>query len=561
MEKKIEFYDTNSLKNTEKKPCLEELLDKKIISQTTYEKVIVAKKYLERKYNMYYKKQLETDIVKQKIKNSKLTDFQKKQILDEIHSKEIEILKKKHEKLTIRDYESLGMIGKGAFGEVHVCRNLITGELVAVKKILKSVVSKKNQVKHIRDEQDFLSKISSPWIVKLKCSFQEGDFLFLIMEFLQGGDLMTLLIEKDTLSEDEARFYISEIILAVEYLHKINCIHRDIKPENILINKDGHIKLSDFGLAKISENYFDVDIFDYNKNNNKNFKKRHMKNFSCVGTAYYVAPEVLSKKGYDKSVDWWSVGIILYEMLVGYAPFCSDEPSEICFQVVHHKRYFNIPNNVKISKDAKDLLFKLIEIPEKRLGKNGSDEIKKHPFFKNINWKKIRDMTPPFIPELKNDEDFRYFEITQSKLPFYPIIDKNKKNNDSEYVGYYYNGNLENATDLEKVDLLIKKKLKEQQNDEDKKITNNISAYVATENNRYKTRSKISDQNNFNSVAMNKNKEKNSSKNKNKTKENDIICKTERGKLKNGFISRITKNIMKALSPGKKNSNNENYKK
>ena len=138
-----------------------------------------------------------------------------------------------------------------------------------------------------------MSKIKSPWIVELKASFQEDDYLFLIMEFLPGGDLMTLLIEGDTFTEEEAKFYIAELICCLESIHKLDCIHRDIKPDNILIDKNGHIKLSDFGLAKVSDKLYDIN--NYNINNEKkidenNIKKTHEKNYSCVGTAYYVAP-------------------------------------------------------------------------------------------------------------------------------------------------------------------------------------------------------------------------------------------------------------------------------
>ena len=145
------------------------------------------------------------------------------------------------------------------------------------------------------------------------------------------------------LTEEEARFYIAEMILAVDSVHKLNCIHRDLKPDNILIGKDGHIKLSDFGLAKISEK-----IFDKNAQNAISEKKSHAKNFSCVGTANYVAPEVLCKKGYGPEIDWWSVGVIFFEMLCGYAPFCSKETSEVCHKILNWQKYLKIPSKSKI---------------------------------------------------------------------------------------------------------------------------------------------------------------------------------------------------------------------
>ena len=180
------------------------------------------------------------------------------------------------------------------------------------------------------------------------------------MEYLPGGDLMNLLIKKDIFSEDEARFYTAELILAIESIHKLDCIHRDIKPDNILIDKDGHIKLSDFGLAKVSDKLFEQNKSVSNNNNDDNNIEKHQKNYSCVGTAYYVAPEVLNKKGYGKEIDWGSVGVIFYELLVGYAPFCSDDTSEVCRKVLNWKRYLKIPQKINISDEAENLIKKMV---------------------------------------------------------------------------------------------------------------------------------------------------------------------------------------------------------
>ena len=248
---------------------LETLLEKKNINQLTYEKVILAKKYIERKYNLIKIRKIENEVIKEKLNNTNIPKEKKEEILNEIEKKEKNRLKKIREKLTIHDYESLNIIGRGAFGEVHVCRNKKTNEIVAIKKIKKSVLFQKNQIKHTRDEQDFLSKIKSNWIVELKCSFQEGDYLYLIMEYLPGGDLMNLLIIKDILKEEEAKFYLCEMVLAIEAIHNLDCIHRDIKPDNILIDKNGHCKLSDFGLSIISNEI----LYPMTNNNNDNIEK------------------------------------------------------------------------------------------------------------------------------------------------------------------------------------------------------------------------------------------------------------------------------------------------
>ena len=423
---------------------LETLLQKKKISQRTYDKVKIAKDFIERKYNLKTIKDTEYKNILEKINSLEISDDEKLKILSEMRHLESEDLRKtrQNKRQTIRDYESLAIIGRGAFGEVHVCREIKTGNIVAVKKIKKEVLVKKNQIIHIRNEQLFMSKVKSPWIVDLKASFQEGDYLYLIMEFLPGGDFMNLLIEKDKLTEEEAKFYMAELILTVESIHNLDCIHRDIKPDNILIDKNGHIKLSDFGLAKVSDALYNKNSVKDENYNTK--KKTHQKLYSCVGTAYYVAPEVLTKVGYGQEIDWWSVGVIFYEMLVGYAPFCAQETREVCKRIIDFKKYLQVPPEIKLSKEAEDLISKLINDPNKRLGKNGAEEIKTHPFFNGIDWENIRTiMKPPFIPDIKNDADTKYFETFEKIEPFYPTTKGVKKRKDMEYAGFTYNENNE----------------------------------------------------------------------------------------------------------------------
>ena len=418
---------------------LEKLLKSKKISQRTFDKVTIAKQIIERKYNLKTIQNEEMNQIFSKLNSLNISESQKEQIKQEIHSQESAKYRKLREKQSIRDYVSLAIIGRGAFGEVHVCREKKTGQIVAVKKIRKDVLKIKNQVIHVRNEQLFMSKVKSPWIVELKASFQEDDFLYLIMEYLPGGDFMNLLIKKDILTEDEARFYTAELILAIENIHKLDCIHRDIKPDNVLIDKTGHIKLSDFGLAKVSPKIFEINN-NINNNENIDFKpETHQKNFSCVGTAYYVAPEVLKKKGYGPEVDWWSVGVIFFEMLFGYAPFHSKETNQVCHKVLNWQKYLIIPTKKKISKEAEDLILKLISNPNQRLGIGGAEEIKKHPFFKGVDWDNIRNTKAPFIPKLKNDYDTHYFETLETKEPFYPnVFNKKQKRKDIEFMGYTF---------------------------------------------------------------------------------------------------------------------------
>ena len=457
---------------------LDQLLQENIISKRTYDKVILSKQYIERKYNLKSKKNLEFKNFLSQLNLYNIKQSQINNIRKEIFLNQKEKYRKSREKQSIRQYESLSIIGRGAFGEVHVCREKNTGNIYAIKKMKKEVLIEKNQLIHIRNEQYFMSNVKNEWIVDLKASFQEGGYLFLVMEYCPGGDLMNLLIEKDILTEKEAKFYLAELILAIESIHKLDCIHRDIKPDNILIDSDGHIKLSDFGLAKVSEK-----IFEQNSNN----KGTHNKNYSCVGTAFYVAPEVLKKTGYGPEIDWWSAGVIFYEMLVGYAPFCSKETKEACHKVMNWEKYLEIPKKIKMkmSDEAQDLIHKLISNKNKRLGKNGAEEIKQHPFFGDINWDNIRNMKAPFIPYLENEYDTKYFQHFEEIEPFYPKIDiNNHKRKEIEYLGYTYkeeNDNINQNDIFENIkkSILEKNKINQEKltidNTSMDKIKNNIN--------------------------------------------------------------------------------------
>ena len=467
---------------------LEQLLQENKISQRTYDKVILSKQYIERKYNLKSKKNIELQNFLSELNLYNINQSQINDIKNEIFLNQKEKYRKMREKQSIREYESLSIIGRGAFGEVHVCREKKTGNIYAIKKIKKELLIEKNQLIHTRNEQYFMSNVKSEWIVDLKASFQEGGYLFLVMEYCPGGDLMNLLIEKDILTEKEAKFYLAELILAIESIHKLDCIHRDIKPDNILIDSDGHIKLSDFGLLKISEK-----IFEQNSNQNNN-RYTHNKNYSCVGTAFYVAPEVLKKTGYGPEIDWWSAGVIFYEMLVGYAPFYSKETKEVCYKVMNWEKYFEIPKKIKMkmSDEAQDLIYKLISNKNNRLGKNGVEEIKKHPFFSDINWDNVRNMKAPFIPYLENEYDNKYFHTFKEVEPFYPKIEINHKRKDIEYLGYTYkeeNDNINQNVIFEN----IKKSLLEKNKSQQDKLT--IDANISNVNINIKNNTSLNSKN------------------------------------------------------------------
>ena len=432
-----------------------------------------------------------------------LAEEEAAKIKEEILHKEGENLRKKRKKISIFDFEPLKIIGKGAFGEVRVCKYIPNGSIVAIKKMKKEEMHKKNQVLHVRAERDVLSEAKNEWIVDLKFSFQDQHYLYLGMEFLPGGDLMSLLMARDILPEQEAKFYAAEIVLAIESVHKLDCIHRDLKPDNVLIDADGHIKLSDFGLSKkldlkLIDNHLQNELKNFGNNNNLNnirgnknmsyaqqfsqfksmkSKKRRAFAFSTVGTPDYIAPEVIRQKGYGQEIDWWSLGVIMFEMMIGYPPFFSESSTETCKKILDWKNTLNIRPEANISKEAEDILRKLISDPETRLGTNGADEIKSHPFFKGIDWNHIKEtLIPPFIPELKNNYDTKYFDEFEEDEPFYPINNDNSKGKkyqkkDMCFVDFTYNRENDNnyrnnmVTALEVFDSLQEniKKIKEGQ--------------------------------------------------------------------------------------------------
>ena len=487
----------------------------------TYERVKVAKEYIEKKYRLKKEEEQEKkkdwEEIMSRMTQLNLAEDEAAKIKEEILHKEGENLRKKRKKISIFDFEPLKIIGKGAFGEVRVCRYIPNNTIVAIKKMKKEEMHKKNQVLHVRAERDVLSEAKNEWIVDLKFSFQDQNYLYLGMEFLPGGDLMSLLMARDILPEQEAKFYAAEIVMAIESVHKLDCIHRDLKPDNVLIDSDGHIKLSDFGLTKkldikLIDNNLQNELRNFGNNNygsisNSRFKnlsyaqqfsqfksmkskKRRAFAYSTVGTPDYIAPEVIRQKGYGQEIDWWSLGVIMFEMMIGYPPFFSESSTETCKKILDWKNTLNIRPEANISKEAEDILRKLITDPENRLGVNGAEEIKSHPFFKGIDWNHIKEtLIPPFIPDLKNNYDTKYFDEFEEDEPFYPINnDSNNKGKkfqkkDMCFVDFTYNRENDNnyrnnmVTALEVFDALQDniKKIKEGQFDKNSLNSNNNS--------------------------------------------------------------------------------------
>jgi serine/threonine kinase 38 len=435
------------------------------ISEACREKVETAKAYIEHKYSRIKeeeeRKRSDWENFNKKLSEMNLSTVEQEIIKQEVLHQEAALLRKSRQKMTIKDFEPVSIIGKGAYGEVRVCRVKETGEIVAMKKLRKTEMKSKNQVKHVKAERDILAKANNPWIVELKYSFQDAEYLYLCMEYLPGGDLMTLLMKKDIFNETEAKFYAAEIVMAIESAHKLNYIHRDLKPDNVLLDVNGHIKLSDFGLCKFAEivpnsiklrrsqddpnlpqpSLVTISSENFLKPTDKlSYKRNRELAFSTVGTPDYIAPEVFSQQGYDETVDWWSLGVILFEMLIGYPPFYSEDSAVTCQKIMAWKKVLRIPEEPSISPEAVDFILKLLRDSSDRLGLRGVEEIKLHPFFKDIDWERLRESEVPYIPDVSHETDTRHFDKFKEEEPFYATTVDNtpKFRKDMDFVGYTY---------------------------------------------------------------------------------------------------------------------------
>lgn len=370
--------------------------------------------------------------------------------------RELDYIRKKRSPMRMTHYQIIRKIGQGSFGEVFLVRHRGDGVLYAMKKLQKKDMIFKRQVNHVWLERFVLASVGEhPLVVKMHYSFQDHDHLYFIMEYLHGGDMMTMLIRQDYLPEHWARFYIAELAVAIDALHRTGIIHRDIKPDNILFRKNGHICLSDFGLSKSlmqpadrqrfvnsGANYVNTPNFiehirrgdiDLPVQSRLNLWKVLAKEsaFSQVGTPNYIAPEVLQDHAYSESCDWWSLGVILFEMLVGYPPFCSRNPHYVTAMICQWRSYLRFPPELpdtRLSANAKDLICRLIQEAPYRMGaKRGLDEFKEHPFFLGIDWQNLSSAKAPFIPDLESDTDTRYFEddITKTIIHPQPLPDVN----------------------------------------------------------------------------------------------------------------------------------------
>ncbi|CAD6977800.1 unnamed protein product [Tilletia controversa] len=503
-------------------------------SLQTIEKSVAAKIYFENLYYSILKKPRARDTRKAGLEaelaslGNRISELEKAAIRAKWMANETEYLREMRARVNVNSFVRLKTIGHGAFGVVALVKERGTGGLFAMKQLRKADMLRKGQEGHVRAERDLMTSASASasarWIVKLVYSFQDVDHLYLIMEFMGGGDLLNLLIEKDIFEEDFARFYVAEMILGIHEAHRFGYIHRDIKPDNFLFTADGHIKLADFGLCQsfhwahdgayydqqrkhlLRKHGIDLDdshpgavagrrrgaaalqaqqkqggggggkpgnglnekelgdvMSDRNEDGtpmthvltwrDKNKKKIA---YSVVGTNNYMAPEVLRGLGYDQGCDWWSLGVIVFEMLYGYPPFVSKSRHLTRQKILNWRQTLKFPPRPKVGRDAHDFISKLICEREDRLGTvgnasvsrpnsiiqrerrsgilgtgpngapiansglmDGVEDLMAHPWFRNIDWTSLHRQRAPFRPALTHPADTKHFEddIEAEPLP------------------------------------------------------------------------------------------------------------------------------------------------
>ncbi|VDM39608.1 unnamed protein product [Toxocara canis] len=357
------------------------------------------------------------------------------------------------------DFRVIKVIGRGAFGEVRLVRHTASENVYAMKVLNKNDMIRRADSAFFWEERDIMAHAKSEWIVRLHYAFQDSRFLYLVMEYLPGGDMVSVM-ESCHISENWARFYSAELVLAVNALHDMGYVHRDVKPDNMLIARSGHIKLADFGTCV------------------------HMapdgtvKYTTAIGTPDYISPELLNgnNEACGREIDWWSVGVVVYEMIVGETPFYADSLIKTYARIRNHKDELNFPSDVEMSINAKDLIRRFLSDREQRLGRDGVDSIKRHDFFKSDEWTfdSIRNVKsdkwkrigipqpiicrqvsaiPPLVPDLKGDDDTSYFdEVTVKETGYVDSmqIPKSFMGTQLPFIGFTYSGDSGLIAELQK---------------------------------------------------------------------------------------------------------------
>ncbi|XP_020950245.1 myotonin-protein kinase isoform X4 [Sus scrofa] len=313
----------------------------------------------------------------------------------------------KEARLQRDDFEILKVIGRGAFSEVAVVKMKQTGQVYAMKIMNKWDMLKRGEVSCFREERDVLVNGDQRWITQLHFAFQDENYLYLVMEYYVGGDLLTLLSKfGERIPAEMARFYLAEIVMAIDSVHRLGYVHRDIKPDNILLDRCGHIRLADFGSCL------------------KLRADGTVRSLVAVGTPDYLSPEILQAVGgapgtgsYGPECDWWALGVFAYEMFYGQTPFYADSTAETYGKIVHYKEHLSLPlADAGVPEEARDLIQQLLCPREMRLGRNGAGDFQKHPFFFGLDWDSLRDSVPPFTPDFDSATDTCNFDVVEDGL-------------------------------------------------------------------------------------------------------------------------------------------------
>ncbi|XP_020020576.2 serine/threonine-protein kinase MRCK gamma isoform X1 [Castor canadensis] len=315
------------------------------------------------------------------------------------------VTKVKELRLQRDDFEILKVIGRGAFGEVAVVRQRDSGQIFAMKMLHKWEMLKRAETACFREERDVLVKGDSRWVTALHYAFQDEEYLYLVMDYYAGGDLLTLLSRfEDRLPPELAQFYLAEMVLAIHSLHQLGYVHRDVKPDNVLLDTNGHIRLADFGSCLRLNDSGMVD------------------SSVAVGTPDYISPEILQameegKGHYGPQCDWWSLGVCAYELLFGETPFYAESLVETYGKIMNHEDHLQFPSDVPdVPASAQDLIRHLLCRQEERLGRGGLDDFRNHPFFEGVDWERLATSTAPYIPELRGPMDTSNFDVDDDTL-------------------------------------------------------------------------------------------------------------------------------------------------
>ncbi|KAI9655504.1 MAG: hypothetical protein M1821_005297 [Bathelium mastoideum] len=390
-------------------------------------------------------------------------------------------LRKRRTRLRHGDFQILTQVGQGGYGQVYLAQKKDTKEVCALKVMSKKLLFKLDEIRHVLTERDILTNATSEWLVKLLYAFQDDRSIYLAMEYVPGGDFRTLLNNTGVLHNRHARFYIAEMFCCVDALHQLGYIHRDLKPENFLIDATGHVKLTDFGLAagflapaKIES--MRVKLASVNdsanpapfgvtpiedrttrqrQNDYRSMRTREGASYakSIVGSPDYMAPEVLQGQEYDGTVDYWSLGCMLFEALAGYPPFAGATVDETWQNLKHWKKVLRKPEyedpNYFLSKRTWDLITRLICVPMDRI--KTLQEVKAHAYFMEVDWSQLRQQRPPFVPELDGETDAGYFddfgnetdmakykEVHEKQAALENMAERDEKMGKSLFVGFTF---------------------------------------------------------------------------------------------------------------------------